>query len=134
MWYTLCLVIGTALLIGSLLMLKKSMAFLKNSERATATVVDLQMVSGSDGDTYKPVFVFKTYANQEITYRSGVSSSPPAWEIGEEATIAYDRNAPATAQLLTYWGSFRWSIILACIAMPLLIIGGGYHLAQRVLH
>lgn len=134
MWYTICLVVGTALLIASLLMLKKSMAFLKNSERATATVVELQRVSGNDGDTYKPVFVFKTYANLEITYRSGVSSSPPAWEIGEEATIAYDRNAPSTAQLLTYWGSFRWTIILACIAMPLLIIGGGYHLAQRVLH
>jgi hypothetical protein len=133
MWYTICVVVGAALLIASLLMLKKSMAFLKDSERATATVVDLQRVSGSDGDTYKPVFTFKTYANQDITYRSGVSSSPPAFEIGEEVTIAYDRNNPSTAQLLTYWGSFRWSIILACIAMPLIIIGGGYHLAQRVL-
>ncbi len=134
MWYTCCFVIGLLLLIASLFMLKKSIAFLKNSERTVATVIRIETVSGSDGNTYKPIFSFKTNTNEEIIYPSPFSSSPPGWDIGDEATIAYDRNQPNNAKVLTYFGAFSWTIILMSIAMPLLVIGGGYHLAQKLLH
>jgi hypothetical protein len=133
MWYTACLVTSLILIVISLLLLKESLAFLKTSERAVATVVELETVKGDDSDTYKAIFTFKTSSNEEITYRAKTSSSPAAWEVGEEALIAYDRDHPSTARLVTYFGIFSWSIILLSIAMPLLVIGGGYYLAQQVL-
>lgn len=133
MWYTLTLTVGMVLLIVSLVILRQSMNFLRNSERAVGTVIDIERVHGSDGDTFKPIFKFKTNLNQEIVYRSASSSNPPGWVIGEQTTIAYDRNNPSVARLVTYFGTFSWTIILMAIAMPMIVIGGGYHLAQTVL-
>lgn len=133
MWYTLTLAIGIVLLAISLTKLKKSLAFLRNSERAVGTVIELERISGSDGDTFKPIFKFKTSLNQEVVYRHISSSDPPGWRIGEESIIAYDRNDPTVARLLTYFGTFSITIVLMAIAMPLIVIGGGYHLSQIVL-
>ncbi|MBO9573963.1 MAG: DUF3592 domain-containing protein [Chitinophagaceae bacterium] len=133
MWYTITLTVGLILLVISLFLLRDSLAFLKDSERAVATVIQLDRVSGSDGDTYKPVFTFKTVSGQEITYRHGVSSSPPSWSVGEETVIAYKAGDPSVARLVTYFGTFGWSIVLMAIAMPAIVVGGGYYLAQGVL-
>lgn len=133
MWYTVTLAIGIVLLIISLTKLKDSLAFLRNSERATGTVIELERINGSDGDTYKPIFKFKTSLNQETIYRHISSSDPPSWKIGDEATIAYDPSSPSEARLLTYFGTFSWTIVLMAVAMPLIVIGGGYHLSQIVL-
>ena len=133
MWYSITLTTGIILLVISLFILKESLAFLRTSERAIGTVIELEKIDGSDGDTFKPIFKFKTSLNQEITYRHISSSNPPGWEVGEEAIIAYDPNNPSVARLLTYFGTFSWSIVLMAIAMPLIVIGGGYHLAQHFL-
>jgi hypothetical protein len=133
MWYTLTLVVGITLLIISLLTLRESLVFLRKSERTVGTVIELERIDGSDGDTFKPIFKFKTSLNREIIYRHFSSSSAPNWKIGEEAMIAYDPNDPYVARLLTYFGTFRWTIVLMAIAMPLIVVGGGYHLSQAVL-
>ena len=117
----------------SLFILRESLAFIRTSERAVGTVIELEKVAGSDGDTFKPIFKFKTALNQEIIYRHISSSNPPGWKIGEEVTIAYDPNNPSVARLLTYFGTFSYTIVLMAIAMPLIVIGGGYHLSQFVL-
>src|SRR5688572_6644800 len=133
MWYTLTLVIGIILLIISLFILRESLAFLRTSERTVGTVIELVKIDGSDGHTFKPIFKFKTNLNQEIIYRHISSSNPPNWEIGEEAIIAYDPNNPTVVRLLTYFGAFSWTIVLMAVAMPLIVVGGGYHLSQVVL-
>jgi hypothetical protein len=70
MWYTLTLAIGIILLAISLLKLKESLTFLRTSERAVGTVIELEKIAGSDGGhTFKPIFKFKTISNQEIIYR-----------------------------------------------------------------
>lgn len=133
MFYTISLIVGIILLGVSLFLLKGSLAFLKSSERATATVIEMETVSGTDGNTYKPIFKFKTRHNQEIVFRKSSSSSPPSWKVGEEATIAYDINDPDKARLLTYFGTFIWTIVLMCIALPFIVIGAGYYLSRFVL-
>jgi hypothetical protein len=133
MWYTLTLVVGITLVVISLLILRESLAFLRRSERTVGTVIELVKINGSDGDTFKPIFKFKTSLNREIIYEHFSSSNPPNWKIGEEAIIAYDPNDPYVARLLTYFGTFRWTIVLMAIAMPLIVVGGGYHLSQAVL-
>jgi hypothetical protein len=49
MWYTACSITGMVLFTLSLFKLKESLTFLKTSERAAATVVELETVRGSDG-------------------------------------------------------------------------------------
>lgn len=133
MWYSITLNIGILLLAISLFLLKETLVFLKTTERAVGTAIEIIRTGDSDGPRYKPVFSFKTNTNQEVTYRHIVASSPPGWQIGDKATIAYNANNPSVARLLTYFGVFHWSIVLMAIAMPLLVIGGGYYLSQWVL-
>ena len=126
MWYSITLIIGIVLALVSLFFFKKSLDFLKASNRAIATVVELQEISDSEGRSYKPVFEFKTVTNQVVRFMNATPSNPPAWYIGEETTIAYDSNDPAKAKVMTYFGTFNVSIVLLSIAMPLIVIGGGY--------
>ena len=133
MGYTISLSIGIVLLVVSLFLLKESIAFIKRGNRAIATVIRLEKVSDSDGDSYRPIFQFKTSFNQEVTYKYTTSSSPASWDIGEKATVVYEANNPNNAKLLTYFGAFAWSVIFMAIAMPLIIIGGGYYILQPFL-
>jgi hypothetical protein len=133
MWYSVTLIAGIIILVISLFLLKEALVFLRTSERAIGTVIKLEKINNSDGDTFKPIFKFKTNLNQEIIYSHIASSNPPAWSIGEEATIAYNSNNPSSAKLLTYFGSFGYTIVVMAIAMPLIVIGGGYHIAQLYL-
>jgi hypothetical protein len=133
MWYNITFATGIILLLISLYILKGSLAFLRNNKRATATVIEMLTVKDSDGDTYKPVFKFKTESKEEVIFKSSTSSRPPAWHVGEETTIIYDPSNPSSARLMTYFGMFSWSIILMAIAMPMIVIGGGYYLSGYVL-
>ena len=133
MVYNIVLAIGCIILAISIFTLKRSLSFLKTSERAVAKVIEVERVSGNDGDTWKPVFKFKTSLNKEIIYRYPVSSSPPSWKLDDEATVAYDPNDPNEVKILTYFGSFGLSVVLMAIAMPLIVIGGGYYVSQYFL-
>jgi len=70
MGYTITLGIGIILLGISLVMLNSSIQFIKNESRATATIIEIEKFSDSDETTYKPVFKYFTYANEEIIYNS----------------------------------------------------------------
>lgn len=133
MFYSISLAVGIILVVLSFYFLKQSLHFIKSSEKASGTVIGLERVPGSDGDTYKAIFKFRTYNNKEVIYREKSSSSPAAWSVGEDARFAYQRDDPSNAKLLTYFGSFGWTVILLAIAMPLLVIGGGYFIAQPIL-
>lgn len=117
----------------SVYLFRGSLRFLKNADRAIATVIEIETISDSDGSTYKPVFRFKTRFNEEKVYRRPYSSSPAGWKVGDEATLAYDANNPDNVKLITYFGSFGLSMVLMAIAMPLIIIGGGFIYCQQFL-
>ncbi|RYY52108.1 MAG: DUF3592 domain-containing protein [Chitinophagaceae bacterium] len=133
MFYSISLIVGIILLAASLFLFRQSLAFIKQSERATATVIELESITDNDGTTFKPIFRFKTSLNQEVHYRHISSTAPPSWKIGETAIVAYDPGNPEACRLLTYFGVFNWTIILMAIAMPLLVIGGGYFMMQQLL-
>lgn len=133
MIYKILVAAGVILFLLAVYFFNKSVRFIKTGERATATVIELVKSTGGKSTSYKPVFKFKTALNQEVIYRHNVSTSPPAWKIGEEAVIVYDSNNPQKAKLLTYFGSFGLSVILLALAMPLIVIGGGYFFSQSYL-
>ena len=98
--------------------------------KTKAKVIDLIEVSGDDGSTYKPVFEYTDRNNNVVAFTSSVSSSPAPYSIGDNVTIVYAKNSDER-KVVSFWGLYRWTIILLSMASPLLIIGGGYFLYSR---
>ncbi len=98
--------------------------------KTKAKVIDLIKITGDDGYTYKPVFEYKDKANNIVTFKSDVSSSPAPYDIGDTVNMVYAKNSDEK-KIISFWGLYRWTIILLSIASPLLIIGGGYILYSR---
>lgn len=99
--------------------------------KTTAHVIRLITVQGDDGNTYKPVFEYLDRSKNTKTFVSDVSSSPPSYKIGDKVKIVYNPKEESDVKVISYWGLYRWTIILIAIASPLLIIGGGYLLYVR---
>lgn len=98
--------------------------------KTTAEVIDLIEISGDDGYTYKPVFEYTDRTNTKIIFKSKVSSSPPSYKIGDNVNIIYSKDNDER-KIVTFWGLYRWTIILLSIASPFFIIGGGYLLYSK---
>ncbi|MBO9731463.1 MAG: hypothetical protein J7623_22675 [Chitinophaga sp.] len=126
MWYKLYLLTGLILLAISLTLLKQSIDYIGRSERAIGTVVSMELSDGA----YSPVFEIKVKKHPPVVYELPASSNPPSWHIGEQATFLYDTEKPDEVRMMSYFWIFSWTIVLMAIAIPLLIIGGGYFFLQ----
>jgi len=133
MWqYYIILGLGIVFLLAAVLSFRNTLAFIKNGHKTIATVIDLHEYE-SEGKVYAPVFTFYTRDNQLITYELPEGNDPPSWKIGETETIIYDPSDPSRAYLYSYFRIFTWTIILLSIALPLIVVGGGYFVAERLL-
>jgi len=134
MQYQICFIVGLVLLVLSCYLLYRNIAFLKTSERAKGEVIELKKIHRSTSKpTYKPVFEFVTKEGKIIIHTSISSSNPPTWKLGEKAVYAYKSDAPDKGKVVTFFGVFGWVVALVCVALPLLVIGGGYYLSEGFL-
>ncbi|MBW1296711.1 DUF3592 domain-containing protein [Aquimarina litoralis] len=101
-----------------------------NGVKTQATVIDLIKVKSDDGYNYKPVFEYNDKAKNIFTFKSEISSSPAPYAIGDNVSIIYSTDNK-NRKIVSFWGLYRWTLILLSIASPLLIIGGGYLLYTR---
>lgn len=120
--------VGLMLLTVSIWQYQRSKNLLANGIKTKGKVTELIPIYDSDdGDyTYKPVFEFKTRQGESRTYTSLSSSRPPAYKVGELVTLVYDKDDLEHVKIESFYGLYIFSVILGCIAAPLLIIGGGY--------
>ena len=131
MWqYYLILGLGVVFLLLAIFSFRNAMEFLQNGDKATATVIDLHKYE-SEGEVFAPVFTFRTKDNQVITYELAEGNDPPTWKVGETTTVIYDPVDPSKVSLYSYFRVFVWTLVLLSIALPLLVIGGGYFIAAR---
>jgi len=79
-------------------------------------VVSLSQSCDDDGCTYSPVVRFNTRGGQSITFESSYSSSPPAYDVGEQVTIIYLPDDPEKAVIQGEGQLFR---------IIFMIVGGG---------
>ncbi|MCL6266506.1 DUF3592 domain-containing protein [Flagellimonas myxillae] len=129
MWlwlYASFLFIGLALAYVAVQQYQKTQKLLLEGIRTTAVVTQLLTNYDSDGDTYTPIFEFKDRSNKVQTYKSPISSSPPAYRVGDKVKIIYDRKDSSVVKTVTFWGLYRVSVILLMVASPLLVLGGSY--------
>lgn len=72
----------------------------QNGVEATATVVEMIESRDSDGDTtYAPVFEFRARNGRVFRVKSGFSSYPPEYQVGERVTILYLPESPENAEI-----------------------------------
>ena len=124
--YSILLLVGIILLLIAYLLYNKTKKLLETGVRTQAEVIELIRNYDSDGDTYTPVFSYIHHTGETKTYTSKISSSPPAYDVGEIVNIVYNPDDDQELKTITFWGLYRWSIILLIAAAALIIIGGGY--------
>ncbi|PHQ61048.1 MAG: hypothetical protein COC08_06335 [Maribacter sp.] len=128
--YSGMLLVSIVLIYFAIKQYNNTTALIIDGIKTTAKVIDLIEISGDDGYTYKPVFEYTDRTNTNITFKSDVSSSPSPYKIGDNVNIIYSQDNDER-KVVSFWGLYRWTIILLSIASPLLIIGGGYLLYSR---
>ncbi|WP_422858083.1 DUF3592 domain-containing protein [Flagellimonas sp. S174] len=129
MWillYSFFFALGCFLMYSAYLQYQKTELLLEKGIRTTATVTQLLRTSSSDSNTYAPVFEFKDRQKNTHSYTSKISSSPPAYDVGEKVKIVYSPKDKQNVKTISFWGLYRGMVILAMVASPLLIIGGSY--------
>ncbi|RRQ50126.1 DUF3592 domain-containing protein [Maribacter aurantiacus] len=128
--YASLLLISVVLIYFAFKQYSVSKELMADGIKTNATVIDLLRVSSDDGYTYKPVFEYIDRTNKRITFESEVSSNPAPYKVGDKVKIVYSKTSDHR-RIISFWGLYRWTIILLSFASPLLIIGGGYLLYSR---
>ncbi|WP_020599748.1 DUF3592 domain-containing protein [Spirosoma panaciterrae] len=133
MGYLITFLVGAGLLILSLSKFSKAISLIQSGHRVMAVVDRLEKEKSKKGYTYRPIFKYHTVNGQEIMHSYMFAASPPDWEVGEKTTVVYSPSNPENPVVLTYFGAFGWAVIWLAVAIPLLIVGGGYFVAQLYL-
>ena len=123
--------LGMLLLYFAMKQYYKTRDLLTYGIKTTATVSDLITVSSDDGYSYKPVFQYTDQRQNIKEHVSEITSRPAPYQVGDKVQIIYNPNEEGAVKVISFWGLYRWTIVLLCIAAPLLIIGGGYLLYHQ---
>ena len=95
----------------------------KRGEQAPGEVIGLDENCSDDGCAYAPLVSFKTNDGITVTFESSYSSSPPAYEVGEQVTVFYLPDAPEKAVIKGEGTGFR--IIFMIVGGIITAIGLG---------
>jgi len=101
---------------------------LENGIKTTAIVTELYPDPDVESNygVAKPYFNFVDRFQEKQKITNGITSSPPRYKTGDKVEIVYHIDDPKQIKLVSFWGLYRWSIILLMIAAPFLVIGGSY--------
>lgn len=125
------LLISVVLIFFAIRQYRVTKDLMANGIKTTAKVIELIEDSDGDGDIhYSPVFEYTDWEGKVVTFTSKVSTSPSPYIVGDYEEIVYSKDND-TRKVVSFWGLYRWTLILLSIASPLLIIGGGYILYSR---
>lgn len=133
MWvllYSFFLLLGVTLAYFSYQQYQKTQLLLRDGIRTTGIVKQMVMSQDDDGPMYSPIFEFTDKSGNDHEFKSNVRSRPPAYKVGEKVRLIYDRNNTKNVKIISFWGLYAGSVILAMVAAPLLIIGFSYLVYQ----
>lgn len=118
--------VGLGLLGGAAFMLNDTRAFLAQAYNAQGVVVDLIPRRGSEGGTtYAPKFQFNNAQGQSFTVENGPSSSPPAYERGEQVRVLYVPGKEAEAKIDSFFSLWFGSLMMGILGSVFAAIGLG---------
>lgn len=114
-WLWLFPLIGVALLAGAVVFQVHRVGDQANMLAATGTVTD---IAGGC-----PTIEFSTVNGDAVSFRGGVCSNPPSFDIGEPAAVLYDAANPSHAQLDSFMENWFASLILGGIGALFTLLG-----------
>lgn len=121
--------IGLSLLMGALLMIWRTQAFIDRALKAQGTVVRLVESRSDKGSTlYAPVVQFVTELDQQIEITSSSSTNPPSYTVGESVTVLYLSEDPHDASLTKFFDLWGGPMIVGILGGVFGSIGGGFFL------
>jgi hypothetical protein len=127
--YSFCTWIGLLILTTGIFVFCSRIDSIKNGAVTVATVIELK--KDLDSETYTPIFRFFTQNKEEVRFEDNVATDPPAWSIGEQVKVAYQKDSPRDVVVLSYFSSFGIAVILMSIALVLLFIAGANYWAKH---
>lgn len=126
--------IGAALLFAAYKLLQNRLTFLRNAQKASATVT-VEQVRDSRGDAmYKPTYHYTTASKEAIRFESRHTSRKNTWENISTIDIFYDAANPQKMIVLSYWQAFGFVIALTAVGLISLLTGISIFLSQILLH
>lgn len=125
--YVALLVLGLTLMFFAVKSYQNTKDLLSMGRKTKAIVVDFLESHDDDGVTYKSVFEYQDNNKVPYTHTSEISTRPKSHKLGQRVEIIYDAQHE-NVKVISFWGLYRWSVILFCIASPFLIIGLSYFL------
>lgn len=98
--------------------------FASNAKRADGVVVELVWShSGKGGSSAAPMVRFEV-DGKPFTFRGGVSSRPPSYDVGEKVRVLYDPEDPSNAKIDGFWELYLLPFIFTLLGgLELLAVG-----------
>ncbi len=127
--YTVFFLLSLAMIYFAYKQYANTQELLLMGTKTKAQVINLIQSRSDDGYTYAPVFEYKDNG-QVKTYRSSISSSPPAYQEGQWVPIVFN-TMNGEVKVVGFWGLYRWSVILLMLASPIFILCGSYLLYTK---
>ena len=124
--YTLLLFVALVLAYFSIRNYYKTNQLIIDGEITDATVIDFRESRDDDGTTYAPVFQYKDSKGKIIIYEYGIYSSPKAYAVNQIVKLVYDPLDMNKRKVISFWGLYRWSVILLMVASPLFVLAISY--------
>jgi hypothetical protein len=117
------LAIGVLALVWGAVELTRTAHFVRTSEHATGTVVDVSRETDSDGDEFfYPVVRFTTADGEQIEFKSDSGSNPASHSTGDEVDVLYDPDDPRDAQLSGFFDLWLFTIVPFAIGAGFLAV------------
>ena len=127
MWnflYSLIFFISLVLTFFGLKQYAKTSELLRSGIRTNASVIQLLGGFGTGGDSFKPLFEYTDERGEQQTFSSEVASRPSKYVEGDQVEIVYQREGEI--KVISFWGLYRWMVILLGLAAPLFVVSGSY--------
>lgn len=117
-------IVGLGLLVGTYYVYKNTEDFLKSSQLANGTVVELVSSTSDEGSTlYRPTIEFVTDEGKTIQFTSDVSSNPPTYKMGEVVEVYYQIDMPQRAKVNGFFSLWGGHLIMGGIGFSLFMVG-----------
>lgn len=128
------LLVGLAMLAGSVLLYQHTRSFLAHAARADGVVLDLvrSHSSSNSSDTWAPLVRFTPANGEPVEFTSSTSSNPPAYSKGEPVGVLYDPAQPQRAKIDGFFSLWGGLLILGVLGTIFGAIGGGILLYGRL--
>lgn len=117
-------IVGLGLLVSTYYIYKNTQDFLKSSQIARGTVVELVSSTSDNGSTlYRPTIEFLTDKGSTIQFTSDVSSNPPSYKKGEVVEVYYQKDMPQRAKVKGFFSLWGGHLIMGGMGFTLFMVG-----------